>query len=135
MNPVVLLDEWVKLKCSSVHGVPDVALCLEHAQHCLHGRIGEVVREIVARVGPVDIAVLFAGGASSPRYFDGTLLTLGSAEAVEAARILRARAVLPIHCDGWTHYSQNRASLTRAFADAGLEQVLVNVPDGATVTL
>ena len=95
----------------------------------------DVVREIVARVGPVDIALLFAGGASSPRYFDGALLTLGSAEAADAARILQARAVLPIHCDGWTHYSQNRASLTRAFADAGLEQELISVPDGATVTL
>jgi L-ascorbate metabolism protein UlaG (beta-lactamase superfamily) len=95
----------------------------------------DVVREIVARVGPVDIAVLFAGGASSPRYFDGALLTLGNAEAVEAARILQARAVLPIHCEGWTHYSHDRAGLTRAFADAGLEHVLLQVPDGAAVTL
>ena len=65
----------------------------------------DVVREIVSRVGPVDIALLFAGGASSPRYFDGALLTLGSAEAAQAARILQARAVVPIHCEGWTHYS------------------------------
>jgi L-ascorbate metabolism protein UlaG (beta-lactamase superfamily) len=95
----------------------------------------DVVREIVARVGPVDIAVLFTGGASSPRYFDGALLTLGSAEAAEAARILGARAVVPIHCEGWSHYSQDRASLIRAFADAGLESVLLSVPDGTTVAL
>jgi L-ascorbate metabolism protein UlaG (beta-lactamase superfamily) len=95
----------------------------------------EVVREIAERVGPVDIALLFAGGASSPRYFDGALLTLGSGEAVEAARLLEARAVVPIHCEGWSHYSQDRAGLTRAFVDAGLGHVLVTVPDGATVAL
>ncbi len=95
----------------------------------------DVVGEIAERVGPIDVALLFAGGASSPRYFDGALLTLGSAEAVEAARLLQAGAVVPIHCDGWTHYSQDRASLTRAFADAGLGHVLVTVPDGAAVTL
>jgi L-ascorbate metabolism protein UlaG (beta-lactamase superfamily) len=95
----------------------------------------DVVREIAAQVGPVDTALLFAGGASSPRYFDGALLTLGNAEAVEAARVLEARAVVPIHCEGWTHYSQGRAGLTRAFADAGLAHVLVTVPDGATVSL
>jgi L-ascorbate metabolism protein UlaG (beta-lactamase superfamily) len=95
----------------------------------------DVVREIAGRVGPVDVALLFAGGASSPRYFDGALLTLGNAQAVEAARILQARAVVPIHCEGWTHYSQDRAGLTRAFADAGLAHVLVTVPDGASVTV
>ncbi len=95
----------------------------------------DVVREIAAYAGPVDVALLFVGGASSPRYFDGALRTRGSAEAVEAARVLQARAVVPVHCEGWTHYSQDRASLTRAFAGAGLAQVLITVPDGATVTL
>lgn len=95
----------------------------------------DVVREIVARVGSPDVAVLFAGGASSPHYFDGALLTLGSEQAVEAARLLQARAVIPIHCDGWTHYSQDRADLTRAFADAGLGRVLITVREGAKVAL
>lgn len=95
----------------------------------------DVVREIAAFTGPVDVALLFVGGASSPHYFDGALLTLGNAEAVETARILGARAVVPIHCEGWSHYSQDRTGLTRAFADAGLGHVLVTVPDGATVTL
>lgn len=95
----------------------------------------DVVRQIATRVGPIDIALLFAGGASSPHYFDGALLTLGSAEAVETARILQARAVVPIHYDGWTHYSQDGASLVQAFANAGMEHVLVMATAGETVTL
>jgi L-ascorbate metabolism protein UlaG (beta-lactamase superfamily) len=95
----------------------------------------DVVREIADRVGPVEIALLFAGRASSPKYFDGAPLTLGSAEAAEAARILGARAVVPIHHSGWSHYSQDRASLLRAFADAGIDDVLVAVPDGAQARL
>jgi len=95
----------------------------------------DVVREIVEHVGTIDIALLFAGGASDPQFFDGAHLTLGSIEAVEAARLIGARAVVPLHCDGWTHYSQDSASLAAAFTDAGMEDVLAVVPTGATVEL
>lgn len=95
----------------------------------------EVVRRVVAHLGQIEIAVLFAGAASVPSLFDGAPLTLGSAAAVEAARVLGARAVVPIHCDGWTHYTQDSASLAAAFAGAGMESVLHVVADGATVKL
>lgn len=93
----------------------------------------DVVREIVARVGPVDVALLFTGGASIPAFFDGAPLTLTSAGAVEAARLLGARAVVPIHCDGWTHYAEGSASLADAFAAAGMDDVLLVVPAGEAV--
>jgi len=95
----------------------------------------DVVRAIVERVGPVDVALLFAGGASVPALFDGAPLTLGSAEAAEAARLLGARKVVPVHCDGWTHYAQDGASLAAAFAAAGLEHVLVTAAAGEEVEL
>jgi L-ascorbate metabolism protein UlaG (beta-lactamase superfamily) len=95
----------------------------------------DVVRAIAERVGPVDVALLFVGGASAPHYFDGAPLTLTDAAAVEAARALGARAVVPIHCEGWTHYTQDTASLVAAFAAAGLADVLAVVPAGASVQL
>jgi L-ascorbate metabolism protein UlaG (beta-lactamase superfamily) len=95
----------------------------------------DVVREIVARVGAIDVALLFAGGARAPHLFDGAPLTLTNAAAVEAARVLGARAVVPVHCDGWTHYSQDSASLAGAFAAAGMEDVLILVPAGEAVEL
>jgi L-ascorbate metabolism protein UlaG (beta-lactamase superfamily) len=95
----------------------------------------EVVADIAEHVGPVDVAILFAGGASSPHYFDGAPLTLTDTAAAEAARLLDARAVVPIHCEGWTHYTNDTASLVAAFAAAGLADRLAVVPVGASVLL
>jgi L-ascorbate metabolism protein UlaG (beta-lactamase superfamily) len=95
----------------------------------------DVVAAIAERVGPVDVAILFAGGASSPHYFDGAPLTLTDTAAVEAARLLDARAVVPIHCEGWTHYTSDTAALVAAFAAAGLADRLAVVPPGASVQL
>ncbi len=95
----------------------------------------DVVREIVARVGPVDVALLFTGGASIPAFFEGAPLTLTNSDAVEAARLLGVRAVVPIHCEGWTHYAEDSASLADAFAAAGMVDVLAVVPAGETVEL
>src|SRR5262249_46930784 len=59
----------------------------------------DVVREIGERLGPIDIAVLFAGAAQTARIPNQNL-TLGSAEAAEAAKILRAPTVVPLHFNG-----------------------------------
>ena len=95
----------------------------------------DVVRDIVARVGEVEIAVLFVGGASAARLFDGAPLTLTNDRAVEAARILGARAIVPIHHEGWSHFTQDSASLVEAFAAAGLADVLIAVAAGEAVEL
>jgi len=95
----------------------------------------DVVREIAGRAGSVDVAVLFAGAAGAPQLFDGAPLTLTGAAAAEAASLLGARAVVPIHCEGWTHYSEDTAALVAAFAAAGLEDVLRVVPAGEAAEL
>ena len=78
----------------------------------------DVVRDIADRFGPVDTAVLFAGGARTARL-DGALLTLDSARSAEAARILGARRVVAAHADGWTHFTEGHDELEAAFAEAG----------------
>jgi L-ascorbate metabolism protein UlaG (beta-lactamase superfamily) len=95
----------------------------------------EVVREIADRLGPIELAVLFAGGASIPQRFDGAYLTLASDGAAEAARILQSRAVLPLHYDGWAHFSEGADELLRAFTVAGLAERLVLAAPGETVTV
>ncbi|MFI6740551.1 hypothetical protein ACIBI9_47175 [Nonomuraea sp. NPDC050451] len=50
---------------------------------------------MVGRFGRVDVAVLFAGGARTP-LVDG-YLTLTSEQAAEAAEILDATYVVPLH--------------------------------------
>ncbi|MFJ8439431.1 MBL fold metallo-hydrolase [Kitasatospora griseola] len=83
----------------------------------------DVVDQIARRHAPVDTAVLFAGAARSG-IFDNALLTLDSARAVEATRLLRARRVVPVHFDSWAHFTEGREPLVAAFAAAGLSAVL-----------
>ncbi|MGW0802061.1 MBL fold metallo-hydrolase [Nonomuraea sp. NPDC002799] len=76
-----------------------------------------VVREVAERVGPVDVAVLFAGAARTP-LVDGNL-TLSSADAVVAAEILGARYVVPLHFEHWAHFTQGRETVEKAFEGFG----------------
>jgi len=79
----------------------------------------EIVREVADRFGPVGTAVLFAGAARSG-LFDNALLTLDSAQAAEAAKILGAAKVVPVHCDGWAHFTEGRDKIVEAFTNAGV---------------
>lgn len=83
----------------------------------------DLVREIGERVGPVDTAVLFVGAVRTP-LFDGALLTIDSTQAAEAATILGARRVVPVHCDSWGHFTESRDDVVAAFAAAGLSDRL-----------
>ncbi|MDQ1047349.1 MBL fold metallo-hydrolase [Streptomyces sp. V4I2] len=80
----------------------------------------DAVRRIAERFGPVDTAVLFAGAPRFPVLFDGEPLVLDSAGAAEAARILGARRVVPVHCDSWAHFTEGRDDVVKAFTTAGL---------------
>ena len=93
----------------------------------------DVVRGIAERVGPVDVAVLFAGAARTALVPDAPL-TLTAAHAAEAAVILGARAVVPLHFEHWAHFSENGADLTAAFDAAGLAGLLHLPKPGDTVT-
>ncbi|MFI6505268.1 MBL fold metallo-hydrolase [Nonomuraea typhae] len=83
----------------------------------------DVVREIAGRIGRVDVALLFAGGARTP-LIPGADLTLNSRDAAEAARILGAGHVVPLHFEHWTHFTQGRETLAEPFAGHGGVHVL-----------
>ncbi|MEV8611424.1 MBL fold metallo-hydrolase [Amycolatopsis sp. NPDC051373] len=90
------------------------------------------VREIAGRFGPVPIAVLFAGAARTPLI--DAYLTLESTAAAEAAEILGAEDVVPLHPEGWGHFTQGPETLAEAFAAAGKPRLHLLEP-GAEVTL
>ncbi|MEU3597232.1 MBL fold metallo-hydrolase [Streptomyces sp. NPDC006798] len=79
-----------------------------------------VVREIAARHPRVDTALLFAGAPRFPVLFGNRPIVLDSLQAAEAARILDAFRVVPLHYEGWAHFTEGRAELADAFAAAGL---------------
>ncbi|MGR6918009.1 MBL fold metallo-hydrolase [[Actinomadura] parvosata] len=80
----------------------------------------EAVEQIAERFGPVDTAVLFAGAPRFDVLFDGALIVLDSAQTAEAAKILGARRVVPVHYDSWAHFTEGRDELVAAFTAAGL---------------
>ncbi|MHC5907608.1 MBL fold metallo-hydrolase, partial [Streptomyces sp. S6] len=80
----------------------------------------DAVRETAERFAPVDTAVLFAGAPRLPGRYDGAPLVLDSAQAAEAARLLEARRVVPVHYDSWAHFTEGRGELVAAFTQAGL---------------
>jgi L-ascorbate metabolism protein UlaG (beta-lactamase superfamily) len=93
-----------------------------------------VVGEIADRLGPFDVALLFAGAVQLPHRFDGAYLTLSSDRAAEATKVLGARAAIPLHFEGWTHFTQGAGELRAAFAGNGVPDRLVLPDRGKTVT-
>ncbi|WP_327640206.1 MBL fold metallo-hydrolase [Kribbella sp. NBC_00482] len=93
-----------------------------------------LVKEIADRFAPIDVAVLFAGAARTA-LLDNANLTLTSADAVEAARILDRATIVPVHTEGWTHFSEGPEQLLAAFRDAGLENRVRLLEHGVATSL
>ncbi len=82
------------------------------------------VQEVADKFAPVDTAVLFAGAPRIPVLFDGQPLVLNSVQAAEAARLLDAARVVPVHYNSWSHFTEGRDDLVAAFTAAGLSDRL-----------
>jgi L-ascorbate metabolism protein UlaG (beta-lactamase superfamily) len=93
-----------------------------------------IVRDVADHAGPIDIAVLFAGRARSPLM--DAYLTLSADQAAQAAEILEASVVIPMHVDGWKHLTQDVDAVREAFVRRGLtDRLLVLTPGVATTVL
>lgn len=104
-------------------GVPTVYLSGDNAS------IG-AVKDIVERVGAVDIAVIFAGAARVPAKEHGRPLTFTGQRAAAAAELLGASSVIPAHVDSWAHFSEGRDEFVAAFEEAGLGHVVTVARNG-----
>ncbi|HEY9337522.1 MAG TPA: MBL fold metallo-hydrolase [Kribbella sp.] len=93
-----------------------------------------LVKEIADRFAPIDVAVLFAGAARTT-LLDGANLTLTSADAVEAARLLAAAVVVPVHTEGWAHFTEGPDQFAAAFAEAGLSDRVKLLEHGVATDL
>lgn len=73
----------------------------------------------VARRFPVRTALLFLGAARVMEVGPAHL-TFTAEEAVEAARAFADALIIPLHYEGWAHFTESRPAIARAFAAAGL---------------
>ena len=94
----------------------------------------DVVASIGERLGPIDVAVLFVGAVQIPHRFDGAYLTLSGERAAIAAQTLGVRAVVPVHYEGWTHFTQGLDEVRSAFMGYGISDRLVAAEPGETVS-
>jgi len=77
----------------------------------------------VAQRYPVKTAILFLG-AARVEAVGPWHLTMTAAEAVEAARAFVGARIVPLHYEGWEHFSEGRTEIERAFRAAGIEHRL-----------
>jgi len=63
-------------------------------------------------------------GAAIVREVGPAHLTMTAADAVLAARAFPGAAIVPLHFEGWEHFTQSGREIQRAFAAAGLESRL-----------
>ena len=93
----------------------------------------------VAKRFPIKIAFLFMGAARVPEVGPWHL-TFTAEEAVEFARAVPDATIMPLHFEGWAHFSESREDIVKAFAKARIEkrlcwgdaghQIILSVPAG-----
>jgi L-ascorbate metabolism protein UlaG (beta-lactamase superfamily) len=80
----------------------------------------EGVREVAQRFAVT--LILPCLGAAQVSAAGPSPLTLTAAEAVELARLVPEALLVPLHYEGWEHFSQSRREVEEAFARAGLAE-------------
>jgi len=75
--------------------------------------------EEVARRFDVKLAILFAGAARL-KEVGPAALTMTAQDAIKTARAMPAARIVPIHYEGWTHWSEGKAELQKEFDEVGL---------------
>jgi|KBSSwiS6_1023812.scaffolds.fasta_scaffold19757_2 L-ascorbate metabolism protein UlaG (beta-lactamase superfamily) len=91
------------------------------------------IAEVSRRFDPA-VVLLFAGAACVPEVGPAPL-TLTATDAVAAAHAFARATIVPMHFDGWAHFTETRAQIQQAFDAAGLSGRLHWAPPGLPVTL
>jgi L-ascorbate metabolism protein UlaG (beta-lactamase superfamily) len=93
-----------------------------------------LVEQIAGRFGPIDIALLNVGAANVGRYGDIDI-TLNARTALQAAQALGAAVIVPVHAEGWAHFSETLEHLQRTFGYGGRAGQLRIPPLGETISV
>lgn len=71
----------------------------------------------VAHRFPAGLVLLFAGAAQTRGPFH---LTMDTNDAIETAHAFADATIVPVHYDGWAHFTQDRGDLEKSFAALGI---------------
>jgi len=90
--------------------------------------------EAVHRQWPIQAVVAFLG-AAKVKVAGPSPLTLTAADAVALAREFHPATIVPVHYEGWEHFTESRPQVEQAFAAAGLGDRLQWLPPGRATPL
>ena len=88
----------------------------------------------VARRFPIRSAVLFMGAARVP-VVGPFALTMTAGDGVRTAGALAGAIIVPIHYEGWKHFSESRKEISRAFEAAGVNGRVRWMEPGAAIKI
>lgn len=86
----------------------------------------------VAKRFQIAVALLFMGAARIPEV-GSSHLTLTAEEAVGVACLLPDATIVPLHYDGWDHYTERQPDIQRVFVEARLAHRLQWLQPGRRV--
>lgn len=90
--------------------------------------------QIASRYAPVDLAILHLGRVQIDPT-SGTTFSLSADEAIRYAQALGARKVIPIHFEGWMHFTEGREQAERVFAASELAGRTLWLRSGETAVI
>jgi len=88
----------------------------------------------VSRRFEVRAAVLFMGAARVPAVGPDAL-TMTAEDGIQAARALSHATLIPLHYEGWAHFTESREVIARAFNEAGIGPRMRWMELGATIAV
>jgi L-ascorbate metabolism protein UlaG (beta-lactamase superfamily) len=93
----------------------------------------EGVEKILRRHPGIRVAVLFLGAARIPIV--PSHLTFTAEEAILVSKAVPQALVVPVHFEGWKHFTESKQDVSNAFAAAGLESCLQWLEAGRSTQL
>jgi L-ascorbate metabolism protein UlaG (beta-lactamase superfamily) len=91
----------------------------------------EGVAEVAGRFNPAYVFI-FAGAAQPRGPFN---VTMGSNDAIDTAFKFPKSTIIPLHYEGWSHYTEGQDVLSRSFTALGIIDRLKVLQAGLTETL
>jgi L-ascorbate metabolism protein UlaG (beta-lactamase superfamily) len=82
----------------------------------------EGVQEVAKRF-EIKLVVLFMG-AAVVRKVGPSYLTMTASDSINVARLFDKAAILPLHFEGWEHFTESKEEIERKYNDAGLNDRL-----------
>lgn len=89
------------------------------------------IEQLAKRINP-SYVFIFAGAARPRGPFN---LTMSTNDAIDTAHVFPNATMIPLHSEGWSHYTENNANLAEAFRILGINDRLQILEPGVVTTL